>query len=59
LTLLRDFYLARGGCSQEFYFYPRLVDHDPTGQSITGRHRPLAGALTGSYQMARLMSVWN
>ncbi|MCW5983512.1 MAG: hypothetical protein KIT09_35805 [Bryobacteraceae bacterium] len=52
--LLRDFYLARRGPSEEFYFYPRYADHDPAGQSITGRHIVrFAGALSGAYHVAR------
>jgi len=56
---LRDFYLARRGPAEEFYFYPYLADHDPTGQSIRGRYLVrFAGALSGTYEIARLEAAF-
>jgi hypothetical protein len=56
---LRNFYLARRGPAEEFYFYPRPTDHDPAGQSVTGRYTVrFAGAFSGAYDLARFEAAF-
>jgi hypothetical protein len=56
---LRNFYLARRGPAEEFYFYPRVADHDPTGQSATGRYTVrFASALSGTYGVPRFEAAF-
>jgi hypothetical protein len=51
---LRDFYQARKGMTQPFYFYPNKADHDPTGASIIGRFTVrFEGALSETYNVGR------
>lgn len=38
LQSFRDFYEARGGSTQPFYFYDPKFNYDPTGQSTAGRY---------------------
>jgi hypothetical protein len=51
---LVDFYDARKGAHEPFYFYPILSQYDATGVSTTGRYRVrFDGALQRDYQMGR------
>ena len=59
LQELRDFYLARKGPTESFYFYdpyetnPRF-SHDPTGTSLYGRYTVrFAGAWEQAVSFAR------
>jgi hypothetical protein len=52
--VLRDFFRARKGMTQPFYFYPNQADHDPTGVSIIGRFAVrFEGALSETYNVGR------
>jgi hypothetical protein len=51
---LRDFFRARKGMTQPFYFYPNNADHDPTGTSVTGQFTVrFQGALSETYNVGR------
>lgn len=54
---IRDFYLARRGPLEPFYFYPLAAEHDPTGASTTGRYIVrFAGEVTSEYGLGRISS---
>jgi phage-related protein len=60
LSALRDFYDARKGATEPFYFYdpyeasPRF-SHDPTGQAIAGRYTVrFAGEWSQSVSLGRI-----
>lgn len=49
---LRDFYSARDGAAESFYFYATLATHDETGESLTGRYLVrFQGALPMTYNL--------
>ena len=51
---LLDFWDARKGPHEPFYFYPLLADYDPTGVLTTGRYLVrFDGTLQREYMMAR------
>ena len=53
-TALRNFYLARKGSLEPFYFYARKSEHDPAGLSIIGRYTVrFDGTLAESYDLGR------
>ena len=53
-TALRNFFLARKGSVEPFWFYPVKAEHDPTGISSIGRFTVrFEGALSETYSMSR------
>lgn len=52
--VLRDFWEDRLGPMRPLYFYPRRVEHDPTGVSLVGRFRVrFDGSLSHEYRLGR------
>lgn len=51
---LRDFYDARNGAQQPFYWYPQIADYDPTGIATTGRWLVrFDGSLSRTFRLGR------